>query len=186
MSTHTQTRTDGTTGRLTLETTSHPLSGWFVVALRLVMGGAFLSAGLGKYTIFAGEPFDASGYLMGAEGPVAGVFHTMAASPAFLEFANVVVPLTQVLIGVALITGAFVRLAALGGAMQMSMFYLASWDMAGPLGFFNSDLVYLVAFLAVAAFGAGRIFGLDAYIEQLEVGGQPLLERVPALRYVLG
>jgi len=186
MSTNTQTRTDGATGVLGVETTNHPISGWFVVALRLVMGGAFLSAGLGKYAIFAGDSFNAGGYLMGADGPLAAVFNAMAANAAFLEFANVVVPLTQVLIGVALITGAFVRLAAIGGAMQMSMFYLASWDMGGPLGFFNSDLVYMVAFLAVAAFGAGRILGLDRYIEQLDVGGQPLLERFPKLRYVLG
>jgi len=186
MSTQTPNQLESDVGGITLQGEAHPLSAWFVVALRLVMGGAFLGAGLGKYTIFAGESFDASGYLMGAEGPVASVFHAMAASPAFIEFANLVVPLTQVLIGVALITGAFVRLAALGGAMQMSMFFLASWDVAGPLGFFNSDLVYLVAFLAVAAFGAGRILGLDKYIEQLDVGGQALIERFPKLRYILG
>ncbi|MEM4780670.1 MAG: DoxX family protein, partial [Halalkalicoccus sp.] len=161
-------------------------SAWFVVALRVVIGGAFLGAGLGKFAVVAGEPFDASGYLMGAEGPVAGVFHAMAANPAFMEFANVAVPVTQVLIGIALLTGAFVRLAALGGAVQMSMFYLASWDVAGPLGFVNSDLVYLVVFLAVAAFGAGRILGLDRYIERIEVGGEPLVERHPKLEYLLG
>jgi thiosulfate dehydrogenase [quinone] large subunit len=98
----------------------------------------------------------------------------------------VVVPVSQVLIGLALIVGAFVRLAALGGALQMAMFYLGSWDVAGPLGFVNSDLVYLVVFLAIGAFAAGRILGLDRHIERLEVGGEPLIERYPKLRYVLG
>lgn len=180
---HDENRFESTIGGITLQGTPHALSAWFVVALRLVMGGAFLGAGLGKFT---GEPFNAGGYLMGAEGPLAGVFQAMAASPAFLEFANVVVPVTQVLIGVALLTGAFVRLAALGGAMQMSMFYLASWDVAGPIGFVNSDLVYLIVFLAIAAFGAGRILGLDRYIEELDVGGEALTERYPKLNYLLG
>ncbi|MFP8952747.1 DoxX family protein [Natrialbaceae archaeon A-arb3/5] len=176
-------RLESRLGGVTLEGEPHSLSAWFVVALRLTMGLAFLGAGLGKVT---GEAFNASGYLMGAEGPLAAVFAGMAANPALIDVINVVVPATQLMIGLALVTGAFVRLAALGGAMQMSMFYLASWDVAGPLGFVNSDLVYLMVFLAVAAFGAGRILGLDRYIEQLQVGGQALVERFPKLRYVLG
>ncbi|NGM68159.1 DoxX family membrane protein [Natronolimnobius sp. AArcel1] len=173
-------------GGVTLEGEPHALSAWFVVGLRVTMGLAFLGAGLGKLTIFAGEAFDASGYLMGAEGPLAGVFGAMAANPALIDIINVVVPATQILIGVGLLVGGLVRLAALGGAMQMSMFYLASWDVAGPLGFVNSDFVYLVVFLAIGAFGAGRILGADRYIEQLEVGGQALIERYPKLRYLLG
>ncbi|RQG93282.1 DoxX family protein [Natrarchaeobius halalkaliphilus] len=173
-------------GGITLEGEPHALSAWFVVALRLTMGLAFLGAGVGKLSVVAGQPFDAGGYLMGASGPAAGLFGAMATNPALMEVVNVVVPATQILIGLALVAGAFVRLAALGGAMQMAMFYLASWDVAGPLGFVNSDLVYLMVFLAIAAFGAGRILGLDRVIETLEVGGEPLLERVPALRYVLG
>ena len=185
MSTTTRNQLESRYGGITLEGQPHALSAWFIVALRLTMGAAFLGAGLGKIAFFAGEPFDAAGYLMGAEGPVAGIYATMAANPALMDVVNVVVPATQVLIGIALITGAFVRLAALGGAMQMTMFYLGSWDVAGPLGFVNSDLVYLVVFLAIGAFGAGRILGLDRYIEQLEVGGEALIERYPRLRYVL-
>ncbi|MCU4925664.1 DoxX family protein [Halobacteria archaeon AArc-dxtr1] len=183
MSTTTQNRLESRYGGVTLAGEPHALSAWFVVALRLTMGLAFLGAGLGKVT---GEAFNASGYLMGAEGPIAGVFTAMAANPALMDVINVVVPATQLMIGLALIAGAFVRLAALGGAMQMAMFYLASWDVAGPLGFVNSDLVYLIVFLAIAALGAGRILGLDRFIERIDVGGQALIERFPAARYVLG
>ncbi|RQH01763.1 DoxX family protein [Natrarchaeobius oligotrophus] len=176
-------RLESRLGGVTLEGEPHALSAWFVVALRLTMGLAFLGAGLGKV---AGGSFDASGYLMGAEGPVAGLYAAMAANPALMDVVNVVVPATQVMIGLALVVGAFVRLAALGGAIQMAMFYLGSWDVAGPLGFVNSDLVYLMVFLAIAAFGAGRILGLDRHIERLEVGGRTLIERYPKLRYLLG
>ncbi|OVE85282.1 DoxX family membrane protein [Natronolimnobius baerhuensis] len=170
-------------GGVTLEGEPHALSAWFVVGLRVTMGLVFLGAGLGKVT---GEAFDASGYLMGASGPFAGVFESMAANPALMDMVNVIVPATQLLIGVGLLVGGLVRLAALGGAMQMSMFYLASWDVAGPLGFANSDFVYLMVFLTIAALGAGRILGADRYIEQFEVGGEKLIERYPKLRYILG
>jgi len=186
MSTTTKNSFESRIGGLTLTGSPHALSAWFVVALRLVMGGAFLGAGLGKFAVVSGESFDAAGYLMGSDGPVAGIYAAMAASTMFMEVVNVVVPVTQVLIGLALITGAFVRLAALGGAMQMAMFYLGSWDVAGPLGFVNSDLVYLVVFLAIGAFGAGRILGLDRYIERIDVGGEALTERYPKAKYLLG
>jgi thiosulfate dehydrogenase [quinone] large subunit len=44
----------------------------------------------------------------------------------------------------------------------------------------------MLVFLAVAAFGAGHILGLDSIIERYEVDGEALVERYPALRYVLG
>lgn len=40
--------------------------------------------------------------------------------------------------------------------------------------------------LAVAAFGAGRILGLDAIIEKYDLGGESLVKRYPRLRYILG
>jgi thiosulfate dehydrogenase [quinone] large subunit len=67
---------------------------------------------------------------------------------------------------------------------MMLMFYFANWNVAH--GFVNGDLTYLVVFLTVAALGAGRILGLDSYIEEYEVGGTPLVERWPALEYILG
>jgi thiosulfate dehydrogenase [quinone] large subunit len=44
----------------------------------------------------------------------------------------------------------------------------------------------MLVFLSVAAFGTGRILGLDAYIEQYEIGGEPLVERYPWMAYILG
>lgn len=44
----------------------------------------------------------------------------------------------------------------------------------------------MLVFLSVAAFGAGRILGLDAYIEQYEIDGVPLVEQYPWTRYALG
>jgi thiosulfate dehydrogenase [quinone] large subunit len=76
------------------------------------------------------------------------------------------------------------RLAAFFGAFMMLMFYFGNWSIEH--GVINGDFAYMLVFLAVAAFGAGRILGLDTYIEQYEVGGQPLIEKYPMLDYVLG
>ncbi|AFZ72383.1 DoxX family membrane protein [Natronobacterium gregoryi] len=183
-----ENRLESRFGGVTLESNPHAISAWFVVALRFLMGGMMLFAGLGKFAFVGGEPFDASGYLVhGVDpaSPVSGLYAAMGSNAALLEIINVVVPVTQVLIGVALILGAFVRLAALGGAMQMMMFYLGGWE-GDWLALFDSALIYAVLLLALGAFAAGRMAGLDRYIEQLEVSGQPLGERYPKLRYLLG
>lgn len=185
MSTTTRNRLESRYGGLTLTGDPHALSAWFVVALRLVIGGMILFAGLGKVREW---PFDASGYLVhgvDAASPVSGLYAAMAATPAVMEAINVLIPVTQVLIGVALIAGAFVRLAALGGALQMTAFYLGGWE-GQWLALFDSTLVYMIVFLAIGAFAAGRILGVDRYLERLEVGGMPLIERYPRLGYILG
>ena len=187
MSTPTQNRLESRYGGITLTGHPHALSAWFVVALRLVMGGMMLFAGLGKFAFISGDGFNAGSYLgnVDAASPVSGLYAAMASNAMLLDVINVIIPVTQVLIGVALIAGAFVRLAALGGAVQMFAFYLGGWE-GQWLALFDSTLVYAVAFLAIGAFAAGRIMGLDRHIEQLDVGGQRLIERYPKLRYLLG
>ncbi len=173
-------------GGLTVGGRVHSLSAWFVLALRLMMGYAFVYSGFTK--IVAAEPFSAGGYLANVAAtngnPLAGVFAWMGSTPWFVEVANVAVPWGELLIGLGLLVGAFVRLAAFFGALMMLMFYFGNWDMAH--GFINGDFAYMLVFLAVAAFGAGRILGLDKYIEQYEIDGTPLVERHPVFEYVLG
>ena len=185
MSTKTRNKLESRFGGVTLEGQPHALSALFVVVLRVVMGGMILFAGLGKLSEW---PFDASGYLVhgvDSASPVSGLYAAMAGNEAVLATINVVIPATQLLIGIALITGAVVRLAAFGGALQMTAFYLGGWT-GDWLALFDSTLIYGVVFLTLAALAAGRIAGLDRYIERVHVGGDPLVERFPKLRYLLG
>lgn len=184
MSTTTQNRIQSRLGGITLDATPHPLSAWFIVALRLLIGGMILFAGIGKLT---GERFSAAGYLANVDpaSPVSGLYGQMAEMALLMDVINVVIPVTQVLIGLALIAGVFVRLAAFGGALQMTAFYLGGWQ-GDWLALFDSTLIYLVVFLAVGAFAAGRILGVDRYIEAIDVGGERLVDRWPTLRYLLG
>lgn len=171
-------------GGLTVTGKAHSLSAWFVLALRLMIGYAFAHAGVAKIV----EPFDARGYLLFAVpengGPAVEFLQLFATNDLLLQFVNVAVPWGELAIGLALIFGVLTRFAAFWGAVMMLMFYLGNWDVAH--GVINGDFAYMLVFLAVAAFGAGRILGLDAYIEQYEIGGVPLIEKYPALDYVLG
>jgi thiosulfate dehydrogenase [quinone] large subunit len=171
-------------GGLTVRGRAHSLSAWFVLALRLMMGYAFLHSGWTK--IAAAEPFDAAGYLTNvpAASPATGLFNWMGTTPLFVDFVNVAVPWGEFLIGLGLLVGAFVRLAAFFGAFMMLLFYLGNWSVEH--GFINGDFAYMLVFLALAAFGAGHILGLDSIIEEFQVDGEALVERYPALRYVLG
>jgi thiosulfate dehydrogenase [quinone] large subunit len=174
-----------TVGGFTAEGRIHTLSVWFIFALRLMMGLAFLQAGLDK---LLGGGFSAAGYLTNAPAangsPLAGLFRSMAETPWFMDFVNVAVPWGQLFIGLGLLVGCLTRLAAFWGAFMMVLFYSGNWDIAH--GYINGDFAYMLVFLSVAAFGAGRILGLDSYIEQYEIGGTPLVERYPWARYILG
>jgi thiosulfate dehydrogenase [quinone] large subunit len=174
-----------TVGGFTAEGRLHTLSVWFILALRLMMGIAFFQSGAEK--VLSGS-FSAAGYLQNAPpangSPVADLFVTMGQTPWFVDFVNVAVPWGEVLIGLGLLVGAMTRFAAFWGAFMMLLFYLGNWSV--DHGYINGDFAYMLVFLSVAAFGAGRILGLDAKIEQYEVGGEPLVERWPLLKYVLG
>jgi len=167
-------------GGVTVRGKAHSLSAWFVLALRLMMGYAFLSSGVDK---LLGGSFAAGGYLTNvaaANGnPLEGMFQWMANTPWFLDFVNVAVPVGEVLIGAALLLGAVTRLAAFFGAFMMLLFYFGNWSVGH--GYVNGDFAYMLVFLAVAAFGAGRILGVDAYLEELDV-----VKDNAWLRYLLG
>lgn len=165
-------------GQHTFKARAHSLSVWFVLALRLMMGYAFTYAGFEKIA----NPFDASGYLLHAipaESPLSGLFAWMGSTPWFVDFLNIAVPWGELFIGLALIIGLLTRVAAFWGAFMMLMFYFSNWDIAH--GYINGDFAYMLVFLAVAAFGAGRILGLDALVERHEI-----VQKYPALKYLLG
>ena len=146
------------------------LAGYWAAALRIITGYWFLNAGVTKFAFVAGEPFDASGWMLNATGgsPIHGFFAWAAGTPWLLEFTNVMIPLGETLIGLGLLVGGLVRLAAFFGGILMTFFYLgnAAWSH----GFVNGDLMGLLLFVTVGVLGAGRVLGLDALIEQTDVG----------------
>ena len=158
-------------GDLTVGGRAHSLSVWFVLALRLVIGFAFLWSGLDK--VLSGS-FSAAGYLTNVAAtngnPLAGLFLWMGQTPWFVEFVNVAAPFGELAIGLCVMVGLLTRLAAFSGALMMLLFYFGNWDVAH--GVINSDFMYMLVFLSVAAFGAGRILGFDAFVEATKSTGR--------------
>jgi thiosulfate dehydrogenase [quinone] large subunit len=176
---------ESTVAGITVTGQAHSLSAWFVLALRLMMGSAFFYAGWEKIT--AAEPWSASGYLLNAvptASPLYETFIWMGQTAWFADFLAIAIPYGELAIGLGLLFGVLTRLAAFFGAFMMLMFYFSNWSVEH--GLINGDFAYMLVFLAVAAFGAGRILGLDPFIERYQIGGEDLVERYPVLNYVLG
>lgn len=172
-----------TIGGITLGGRPHGTSVWVVLALRVIAGIAFVQNGLGK--VLGG--FDAQGYLLGAEAsPISGFLAWIAATPPALEAVNVLVAWGELLIGLGLLVGFLTRLAAISGVLMMVLFYLGNWSIATEGTLVTEPLLYLLVFLALATFGAGRILGLDRIVENHEVGDETLIERHPRLGTLLG
>lgn len=163
--------------------------GYSVLGLRLVMAWIFLQAGLEK---LLDPEWSAAGYIdpetpfgVTTANPMVGFFADLSTS------AGVVDPLVvwgQILIGLALLFGVLVRFAVFWGAVQMFLFWLASLQGGLAEGLpvehgwvVNSDVVYILLLFGLGAWGAGRILGVDAVLEDTEA-----VRRAPWLRFVLG
>ncbi|MFC6718168.1 DoxX family protein [Natrialbaceae archaeon GCM10025810] len=151
---------------------------YWLVFLRVITGYWLLHAGLGKIIENGAFGFDATGWIMGAEGAITyPIMSWFAANAPMIP--NIMVPWGQFLIGLGLILGCLTRLAAANGAILMFFFYFGNADWTN--GFVNGDLLGLIMFLTVIVFAAGRVWGVDAYLERTEA-----VKNRPWLRYLLG
>ncbi|MEU1571903.1 hypothetical protein ABZ519_12230 [Streptomyces collinus] len=145
--------------------------------LRLLTGFVFLWAFLdktfgfgyatpsGKGWIDGGSP--TKGFLSGvAVGPMESTFHDWAGA----TWANWLFMLGLLGIGLALIAGIGLRLAAVAGTAMMALMWIAEWPPAQHLSdgspsmstnpFVDYHLIYAVVLIALAAAGAGATWGL--------------------------
>jgi thiosulfate dehydrogenase [quinone] large subunit len=182
-----QTNTDTTTrtfatevfGRETRFEYSALWIGYALVSMRLVMGWVLLQGGLTKLVTYLdanpANDWTAAGFLLHAipdGNPLAGFFASMAGNP--LVDGLVMWGLT--LTGFGLIIGAFVRWNAFWGAAMMMFFWAASLTGGITAGLpvahgwvVDDHLIYAVLLFGLGAAGAGRILGLDARLETLEL-----------------
>ena len=155
-----------------------------IVALRVVMGWILFQGGITKVL----DPvWTATGFLQFAvpEGnPFIGLWATFAGNPV-IDF---LVAWGLTLTGIGLIFGAFVRWNAFWGAFMMIMFWMASLQGGVaellPLehGWVVDDhILYAVLLFGLGAFGAGRILGVDGFLENL-----PFIKNNRLLRLFLG
>jgi len=158
---HEEANTSVTTGTGQISTAT----GYVLGLLRIVMGWYFLWAfidktfGLGYSTpaenawVNGGSP--TTGYLSGVEGPFAGVYNGLAGSTAI----DWVFMIGLLGIGLALIMGIGMRIAAAAGALMLVMMFGASLPLiTNPL--IDGHLIEAITVIALAMLGAGRYLGL--------------------------
>lgn len=106
-------------------------------------------------------------------GPFKGLYDGLAGQ-VWVEW---VYMLSMLLIGLALIFGIGIRLAAIGGIVWMAIFYTATavWPEFNP--FLDDHVVYAIVLAGIAFVGAGRYLGLGKYWEKV-----PLVQRYPILK----
>ena len=167
-------------GRDVSFTISQPWLAYWLVIMRLVGGWWMLHAGLDKLVNW---PFDASWFVGGAAaGTSIGPFVTLFSGGAGLAFTNVAVPVGQFLIGLGLVLGAFTRTAAFFGAFMMMFFYFINGETGGwAHGVVTGELLGIVIFGMIATLGAGRVLGVDAYLQ--DTG---FVRNHPRLQYLIG
>jgi thiosulfate dehydrogenase [quinone] large subunit len=147
-----------------------------LIALRTVIGWHFAYEGFYKlmqpgWARTGGllPEFSAAGYLKSATGPLAGVFHWMAAQPSVVSFTDIAVPAGLLLVGLSLMLGLLTQVGCAGAIAFLALFYLSQPPLSGmpqpgtegSYLFVNKNLIELVAVMTIMAFRTGRIAGLD-------------------------
>ena len=135
---------------------------------RLCLGWTFLWPfldklfGLGHETTSAkawvngGSP--TTGFLKGAVGPFAGIYHNIAGS----SWADWGFMLGLLCIGVALLLGIGMRIASISGAILLVLMWSASLPPANNI-FMDDHIIYALVLLTLAVVGAGNTLGLGRW-----------------------
>ncbi len=145
--------------------------------LRLTMGWIFAYAGFDKLI----RGFSAQGFLLHATlGPLTFWFHDLGGSATALNIINPLVVWGEILVGLTIFFGVFTRAGLFFGAIQLMLYYLAQWPPANN-PFMGYHLVYILILGLLGALGAGRILGLDRYVERI-----PWIRRHRVVTLLLG
>jgi thiosulfate dehydrogenase (quinone) large subunit len=154
-----------------------------MAGLRILLGWIFLWAfldktwGLGFATAadksWLGGASPTAGFLeFGTKGPFAGLFQAMAGSPVV----DWLFMMGLLLIGLALIFGVGMKIAAWSGSTMMLLMWLATlWPEHNPL--VDEHLVYILALLLLRSQDAGDHYGFGLWWSK-----QKIVKKHPFLR----
>ncbi len=127
-----------------------------IFILRILLGIIFIVPGWQDIT---NPKFSAETFLTKvAYGPFQSIYAGMAGNPAV----SILVAWGLFLIGLCLLLGLFVRLAASLGMLQMLLFYFARFP--PQHGIIEEHIIYAAVLFALIVFEAGKFAGLDKYV----------------------
>ena len=158
-----------------------------LVLLRMAIGWHFLYEGLVKILT---PGWTSAPFLAESRWLLSGAFHWIASHPAALRVVDLLNVWGLVLIGLALLVGAFSRFAAVSGVVLLGLYYVASPPLVGlPANggaegaylIVNKNLVEILALCVVAAFPARGFFGLERALARLVPRRRPAPAETPGL-----
>ncbi len=176
----------GSTTATPAGTDTHTARAYALASLRLLTGFVFLWAFLDKTFGFGYATASGKGWIDG-ESPTMGFLGSVAAGPMESTFhawagdawADWLFMLGLLGIGVAVMTGVALRVAAVAGTALLALMWMAEWPPAKHLSdgspsmstnpFADYHVVYAVALIVVAAVGAGSTWGLGRLWERLPI-----------------
>lgn len=143
---------------------------WVLVLLRVAIGWHFLYEGIAKLL----NPYwTSAGFLLESKGPLAGLFHGMAANPTTLRIVDALNTWGLIAIGLCLMAGLLTRLASLAGMVLLALYYICtppfigytySAPSEGAYLFVNKNVIEFLALGVLILFPTGKIIGLDGLI----------------------
>lgn len=152
--------------------TISPLGSLVLALMRIAIGWHLLYEGLAK--LLAGN-WTAKPFLEGSTGPLADVFHKLAANPSAMTLVDHANIWALMLIGAGLMLGLFTRLACVAGIALVGLYYTAYPPLSGvripgaeegSYLIVSKNLVEILAMLVILVFPT-KSLGLDAFISAL-------------------
>lgn len=154
-----------------------------LVSLRMLIGWHFFYEGVAKIT----NPYwTSAGYLQESQGWFSGIFQLLSSSPGVLTTVDYLNQWGLLLIGLALLTGIFVRTATWAGIVILALYYLAAPPFPGmeyaipaegSYLIVNKLLIEIAAFLVILGFPTAHLFGLEQFWAKKgaeQIGGQEM------------
>jgi uncharacterized membrane protein YphA (DoxX/SURF4 family) len=136
--------------------------------LRMAVGWHFLYEGISKLTI---SNWTSYSYLANSTGPLSGLYHGMASSPNLLKLIDVLNMYGLLLVGIALFIGVFTSVAAIAGAIMLTLYYFAYPPFGASLFNIGEGHLYIVdklfietVVLVFLACYRKKGFGIDSLI----------------------
>lgn len=181
-----RTRRDSSATAVTHRAEAHTVRDYAFASLRLLTGFVFLWAFLDKAFGFGYATASGQGWVDGgsptkgflsnvAAGPMESTFHSWAGD----AWTDWLFMLGLLGIGVALVSGIALRLAALAGTLMMALMWMAEWPPAKHLSdggasmstnpLVEYHLIYAVALIALAAASSGDTLGVGRLWARLPV-----------------
>jgi uncharacterized membrane protein YphA (DoxX/SURF4 family) len=135
--------------------------------LRIVIGWHFLYEGIAK--IFTPNWSSAS-YLLNSSGPLKDIFISMANHQLLVYLTDYTIIFSLIAIGLALFVGFSTKLAAIGGAALLFLFYISNPPLTpNPVGYgveghyliINKNLIELIILVVIASVPAVWFYSID-------------------------